>query len=547
MKETSITIVKLFCLYGFFLQFFACSSGTKINSEEFFQAQINGQLANEGFNRCIKYVNAWTLHADSSTGLIPRNIRESKDIWNAWDAAADNYPFMVFTASILMPDFYANEAVNILKTEQELSSRIGRLPDTYSFSKHGFQHKKIDTSQIIFGSAEYMKDGLIPLTEWLGQSPWSDRMLGILDDLPLVVRRADKIKGDWLGNSADVEVNGDLMQVLARMYWFTGKKEYLDRAVEIAGYYLNDEHLPTKALDYLRIRDHGCEIISGLCEVYLASFYANPEKHAEWKPYIHSMLDRILEIGRNADGLFYDGVNPKTGEVIENRAADTYGYTLNACYFVSIIDSVPAYRDAVIKALGSLNEKYRNYDWENGSADGYADAIESALNLYNREPIVSVGQWLDSEIKVLWQKQQADGMVEGWHGDGNFARTTIMYSLWKTQGIVASPWDSTLDIGAVEKGGRLMVALGCSNDWQGILKFDAPRYRNLLHYPFDYPRINQFQQWFTIDPKSEYTINYPEKRKKVNIAGKELIDGFPLKIKKGDHLFIEVAENNKNE
>ena len=27
-------------------------------------------------------------------------------------------------------------------------------------------NEKIDTGQIIFGTAEYMKDGLIPLTEW---------------------------------------------------------------------------------------------------------------------------------------------------------------------------------------------------------------------------------------------------------------------------------------------------------------------------------------------------------------------------------------------
>jgi len=49
-----------------------------------------------------------------------------------------------------------------------LTSRIGRLPDTYSFTAKGFLKVPMDTSQVIFGSAEYMKDGLIPLTEWLG-------------------------------------------------------------------------------------------------------------------------------------------------------------------------------------------------------------------------------------------------------------------------------------------------------------------------------------------------------------------------------------------
>ena len=41
--------------------------------------------------------------ADPVTGLIPRNINDkpSKDIWNAKDCAADNYPFMVLTAALL--------------------------------------------------------------------------------------------------------------------------------------------------------------------------------------------------------------------------------------------------------------------------------------------------------------------------------------------------------------------------------------------------------------------------------------------------------------
>ena len=62
------------------------------------EALKNGALANEGFIRCEKYVHAWLEYADPETGLIPRNIDSSKDFWNAQDAAADNYPFMVLTS-----------------------------------------------------------------------------------------------------------------------------------------------------------------------------------------------------------------------------------------------------------------------------------------------------------------------------------------------------------------------------------------------------------------------------------------------------------------
>jgi hypothetical protein len=507
----------------------------------FQEAIDNGKLVNEGFNRCIRYVKGWIKYADPATGLIPRNLTDSKDYWNAWDAAADNYPFMVLTSSILMPDFFRNTAITMLNTEKTITPRIGKLPDTYSFSKKGFRNDVIDTSQIIFGSSEYMKDGLIPLTEWLGQSPWSDRMLEILNDLPKLVRVVKKINGSFFGNSAVVEVNGDLLQVLSRMYWFTGKREYLIWASEIADYYLNDERLPTTSLDRLRIRDHGCEIISGLCEVYLASYYSWPEKYVQWKKPIHKMLDRVLEVGRNEDGLFYDEINPKTGAIIAPRLSDTFGYTFDAYYFVSQLDSTPAYRDAVIKALSSLNQKYRNHNWE-GNCDGYADAIEGTLNLYNREPIPSAKEWLDSEIKVMWNYQKPDGIIEGWHGDGNFARTTIMYCLWKTQGIQPVQWNENLFLGATFNNNELKVAISCGSGWSGKIKFDSPRYKDKMHLPADYTRINQYQQWFTIYPGKKYTVTFEQTGIKEVFDSKDLIDGLPVSLKPGEIVLLNISE-----
>lgn len=536
MKYVALLSFYLFC-------FLAQAKAAQDNDSSTAVALRNAKLVNEGFNRCIRYVNAWMKHADPATGLIPRNLRESKDFWNAWDAAADNYPFMVMTASVLMPEFFKGKALDMLHTEKQLTSRIGKLPDSYSFSKKGFMNEKIDTNQIIFGAAEYMKDGLIPLTEWLGKSPWSDRMLEILNDLPKVSRMARQITGKWYGNSATVEVNGDLLQVLSRMYWFTGKTKYLDWAIEIADHYLTEEGLPTVALERLRIRDHGCEIISGLCEAYTAVYYARPEKHEQWRPFIHKMLDRILEVGRNADGLFYDEVNPVTGKVLSQRLADNFGYTLNAYWFIARIDTIPAYRDAVIKALSSLNEKYRKHDWENGSADGYADAIEGALNLYNREPLESVKNWLDSEINILWSFQKEDGMIEGWHGDGNFARTTLMYCLWKTQGIIPDQWKEDLDLGAVQKDNGIQVVVHAPTGWKGKIRFETPRYADKMRMPVDYPRINQFQEWFTIDPAKKYTVRTQGKQTRT-LSGQQLKKGLHLKLKTEEKISLQIEETN---
>ncbi|GAA4414351.1 hypothetical protein GCM10023187_43700 [Nibrella viscosa] len=515
------------------------SAQAQQTTQLFEEAAANGKLANEGFKRCNRYMTGWLAQADSTTGLIPRNLRESRDVWNAWDAAADNYPFMVMTSAMLKPALFKGKMLDMLNTEKKMTARIGSLPDTYSFTKKGFRNEQIDTSQVLFGSAEYMKDGLMPLTEWLGKSPWSDRMLAILDDLEKLVHLPIHLEGQFYGNSADVETAGDLLQVLSRMYWMTGNDRYLKRAIQLGDYYLCADNLPTRSLKRLRLRDHGCEIVAGLAEVYAAVHYANPAKKKQWQPFMHEMLDCVLAHGRNEDGLFYNEVNPVTGDVIDNGIADTWGYTMNALYTAYLLDGKTTYRDAVLKALGSLNSRYRNYDWEKGSSDGYADAIEGALNLYFREPVPSVKPWLDSQIQVMWAMQQPSGIIEGWHGDGNFARTTLMYSLWKTAGITATNWNENVVYGAAVSKDNLFVSVANtdSSPWTGTLTFGTQLHKDNLKLPVNYPRINQFQEWYPIDPKKTYIlINRTTPSKTTRISGQVLIDGYTVSLKPGEGL-----------
>ncbi|GAF82659.1 unnamed protein product, partial [marine sediment metagenome] len=269
----------------------------------------NGRLANEGFWRCRLFVDGWLAHADAKTGLIPRNLSSGKDIWNAKDSAADNYPFMVLTAAITDRGLFEGRMLDMLRTETRLTSRIGAMPDTYSFSKGAFADKDPDLGRIIFGSSEYIKDGLLPLTEWLGASSWSERMIAILDDM-WAHAPVDTPYGKIVSQNA--EVNGEMLQVLSRVHWMTGDKKYLDWAVRLGDYYLLGDHHPTRA-GRLRLRDHGCEIVSGLCELYAAVHFAMPEKKKAYRKAIHKMLDRILEVGRNEHGLFYNWVDPVTG------------------------------------------------------------------------------------------------------------------------------------------------------------------------------------------------------------------------------------------
>jgi len=526
----------------------SCKTEKKFTTEQdeiFKQAAENGPLVNEGFNRCLKFVHGWLALADSATGLIPRNINDnpSKDIWNSKDCAADNYPFMVLTSALLDRKLFDGTMLEMLKTETRLTSRIGSLPDTYSFSKKGFANKDTVISDIIFGSAEYVKDGLIPLTEWLGPSPWSDRMISIMDDAWKVAPFKSPF-GNIISN--DPEVCGDMLQSLARIYWMTGDKKYLEFAIRIGDYYLLGDNHPTRNFKVLRLRDHGCEIVSGLCELYATVSYVDKVKKEAYMAPLYEMLDRILEVGRNEDGLFYNSVDPVKGKPVDAGIADNFGYTLNGYYTVYLMDKIEKYREPVFKALGVLNEKYRNYAWEGKSQDGYADAIEGALNLYAREKVPTTNQWMDSEIKVMWNKQQPSGIIEGWHGDGNFARTTIIYCLWKTQGTYLVPWRNDLEIGAVQKDSLLYISVTAKEDWSGKLMFDKQRHTEFMHLPIDWPRINQFPEYFTVEKGRNYSITTEDNLKDRVISGIILEKGLDIKVKKGKtiKLVVKTFRNN---
>src|SRR4030042_1239665 len=223
----------------------------------------NGILANEGFKRCHLYLQGWLSRADSATGLIPRNLTGS-NYWNAQDAAADNYAFMVLSANLTDLSCFNGVMTDMVNTEIALTSRIGSMPDTYDFTTQSLRESSLES--VIFGSSEYIKDGLLPLTEWLGQSPWSNRMISIMND---IWAHAETETEFGAVPSADHEVAGNLLQSLSRIFWMTGDQKYLNWAMHLGDYFLLGNHHPTEDAATLRLRDHGNEVIAGLAELYV--------------------------------------------------------------------------------------------------------------------------------------------------------------------------------------------------------------------------------------------------------------------------------------
>jgi hypothetical protein len=513
---------------------------------DFAVAADNARLANESYVRSLRFVNGWLTCRDSLSGLIPTNLTSKLTVWEPYNAAADNYAFMVLTAWMLDKQLYGGPLFKMLEAEKRLTSRLNSLPDAYSFEKQDFVNDEADTTAIIFHASEYIKDGLIPLAELTGDSPWTDRMLEMMNDFPqyyTVLKNIDQL-GPY--KAVSEEINGNMLQSLSRLYYMTGKQEYLDRAMVIGDYYLSGER-DLSTVPYLRLRDHGCEIIGGLSEFYLTLHFTLPEKKAQYQAQMHKILDRILEVGRNEDHIFFNAVNMQTGEVVDSMVVDNWGYIFNAFYTVYLLDQKEEYRQAVLDGVSTLNEKYRNFAWEGKSHDGYADALESGINLYNREQVPELKSWIDSEMQVMFGMQREDGIIGGWHGDGNFARTAIMYSLWKTGGVHVNPWREDLEIGAEQRNGVLLVYLSAGESWEGNLIFDTQRHKTNLKLPLDYPRINQFPEWFTVKPEHKYSLRDLSGKIRMVVSGEDMAGGIPLSIGKGERMLLVISQKiNKN-
>jgi hypothetical protein len=193
-----------------------------------------------------------------------------------------------------------------------------------------------------------------------------------------------------------------------------------------------------------------------------------------------------------------------------------------------LLDKTGVYREAVRKALSNLKGKYVGACWDDKSADGFADSIEGAINLFNREPVPSAADWIESQIRMMWAIQKPDGVIEGWHGDGNFARTSLMYALWKTQGTTVQPWRADVRFGAVRESDAIYITIVSDQPWQGRLVFDQPRHKLLMHLPMDYTRINQFPEWFTVETNKKYEVAQGIISQEIN--GRQMAEGVPVKL-----------------
>jgi hypothetical protein len=384
----------------------------------------------------------------------------------------------------------------------------------------------------VFGAAEYAKDGLVPLTELLGRTPWFHRMVDMT--AALMERAAVPSRFGPLPDRG-AEINGDLLQTLVRLAAMTGDARFLRWAERIGDAYVeeilpNSHGLPAYEWDFerhagpdrLRLRDHGNEVIVGLVLLHALESALGRPRAESYKPALARMIDGVLA-SANADGMFYNEIRCSDLAPLDRGISDNWGYIYGAVYTFYMVTGEAKYRESVLRVLRSL-PKYRGFDWERGRQDGYADTIESALYLVNREPVPEAIDWIESEMPRLLAFQREDGLVEGAYPDGNWLRTVLVYALWKSQGTRVEPWVPGVRVGAERAGEALYVTVDAPAGWSGRLHFDRARHRRVMNLDRNYVRLNEWPEWAPLDENTLYEVRDGTGHADVRL-GSELIDG----------------------
>ena len=514
------------------------------------QARANGRRVDEVFCRTRRMLHGWLAYADKETLLLPdrlpgliRGKPNTQSVYTPHNSGADNYPYLILTAYFTDPDLYRGRMAEMLRNEVRYTTAGGAIPADLDF-----RTRKLGAPSF-FGAGEYAKDGLISVTELLGRTPWFHRMVDMMEDFML--RAPVKTRFGGLPDTG-AELNGDVLQTLARLIPMTSDPRFLQWAEQIAEAYFAEvlpanQGLPGYRWDFdkrsgepvTRLRDHGNELIVGLTLLAAVEQDLGRPQAAAWLPALRRMLDRVLA-SANPDGMLYNEISNDTLQPRGEKLSDNWGYVYGAVYAIYQISGEEKYRAAVRRVLANL-PKYRNYDWENGSMDGYADSIESALYLVAREPVPEALDWIESEMKTLVAYQQEDGVIERWYGDGNWNRTLLLYAMMKSSGCYLKHWKPGVRLGAVRDGGRLLLSVAAPAAWSGSVAFDYARHRRVLNFRKNYVRLNEWPEWFTVDENTLYRLEDPDSGKHDLRLGSELIEGYPLTVPQGGERRLIVA------
>jgi len=505
----------------------------------FQEATRSAEIAGFSLSKVQRWLHERALPAiDQQTGLY-RSAPEFHE-WNYRDSAADCYPFVTWAAFYTDLTVFEGAMRDLLHTEQRLCNHIDRLPVDYDIAKRRKMERSLD--DIIFGASEYAKDGLVAVVEVAGKGEWYERMKGITED---IFKHAAIETPYGSIPSRNIEVNGDLLQVLPRLYTMSGEAKFLDWAHRLTDYYLKPgEFVPN------RLSDHGCEVIGGLGLVLGVDATACPEKFAEYVSHVRYMCDEIIRRGTNSDGIIVGELQPGPGPHDNVILRDGWGYDYVAFLDYDMATGEHRYRRQVEFSLSNLlKPRYENFNWDHSSRDNLADSVEGGLYLLNRLPVPQGLQWADREVATVLA-DRSKPLTETWLWDthkleANTVRTVLIHAMMHTRNTIARPWHSDLKLGAAPLDGGVAIVLQSKQAYTGKLQFDAPRHRLYLGFKQDWPRMNTVPEWFTVEPdRTPYLVRNLTTGETQTVAGRQLCDGLPVKLAASQPLRMVVKKRS---
>ena len=493
------------------------------------EARRSGRIAGYSLSKVQRWLHEKCLSAiDKQTGLYRG---QSAKQWNYRDTAADCYPFVIWAAFYTDKDVLNGPMRDLLHTEQRLCNHVDRLPVAYDLVKKQKLSQPLDA--IIFGACEYAKDGLTAIVELTGKDEWFDRLRGIVEDI-FKNAKIDTLYGKI--PSKNIEVNGELLQMLPRLYTMTGERKFLDWAHRLADYYLKPgKFIPT------RLSDHGCEIIGGLGLLWVVDMTACPEKFAEYKPHIRYMCDEIIRRGTNSDGIIIGRLQPDPGPHDDVTLRDGWGYDYVTFLDYDMATGENRYRKQIRFAMSNLlKPRYKDFNWDHRSRDNIADSVEGGLYLLNRLPVAEGFQWADREIATVLV-DTAKPIDKTWLWDthkleSNTVRTVLIHAMLHTRNTILRPWRRDLKLGAAPCADGLAIVVQAAKPYKGKLEFDIPRHRLYMGFKKDWPRMNTVPEWFTVEPARTYVLKNLTTRSEGRHTGKELHEGVPVELQAGQEL-----------
>jgi hypothetical protein len=496
------------------------------------RAERSSQYAGIALSKVQRWLHERCLAVrDQPSGLFRPTGRQ----WNYQDTAADCYPFYVWAAYYTDQKILETVMLDVLEAEQRLCNHLDRLPVPYDMDAG---HKDIiPLDAMIFGASEYAKDGLTPIVEITGKKyPWYDRLRGLVDDI-FKHAKIDTPYGTI--PSTNVEVNGELLQMLPRLYCMTGEQKYLDWAHRLADYYLLDgKFVPT------RLSDHGCEIIGGLGLLFAVDATAYPDKVEQYKPHMEHMFDEILRRGRNSDGVIIGTLQDADGPHDDVTLRDGWGYDFVGFLDYDLALGTQRCHAAIRQPMANLlKPRYRDFNWDSNSRDNIADSVEGGLYLPRHFPTVESFVWADREIATLLVDHTAPDRLWDTHKlEANTVRTVLIHTMLHTRNTIARPWQPGLQLGAAPCGDGICIYLQADKAYEGQLQFDIPRHRLYMGFNQDWPRMNAVPEWFTVEPDDshKYEVTDVDAETVRQVTGKSLADGLPIRLQRNKPLRLIV-------